>query len=379
MSAKFYFDRAINENWSICTYGLGVYGRAFIDTTLKYMNIKADYYCDKDIEKIHNYEGEGIGISVEQLKALDKDVLVLLFLSERHMQSLYLELGSFKHLHFLTWKDIHEVLDEKNVIYDYFGLNEIKEYSGSKFREVISEQSNEIKEKDKLNFRIAIYTCITNNYDNYNEPKVFEEGCDYYFITDKQGEDIKISPKVKLISIENVCPSDIKVPKDQNRYCKTHGYLIFPQYDYTIYIDGGIEIISPIKELIQKVGDIGLAFHRHPFCNDAYLEAFSLSARGRIKYSEALETVNNFVEDGFPRHYGMAEAGVIICRNNSDIARKVLQEWFELYMISSAKRDQIYLAYTLWKMEIPMDKVCRLSGNIRTNGYFIVRGSHAGY
>ena len=49
-------------------------------------------------------------------------------------------------------------------------------------------------QKPFLNFKkknqIAIYTCVVGGYDEINEPKMVEEKCDYYIISDKKPEKI---------------------------------------------------------------------------------------------------------------------------------------------------------------------------------------------
>ncbi len=368
--------QAKKEKWKICVYGLGTYGKTCSKEFLSYLGIEADYYCDRSIDRVKEFQAEeNKKIDIKELKSMQEDVLVFLFLSSKYEDIVCRELEMNKKLHMLTWENIHSVLNQDEILKKYFAIE--------KFADRQKEREYEIREKQNesanTNGKIAVYTCITNNYDKLNKPLVIEDNCDYFFITDLPQE-IRMENEeyYKRISIKSIVPKYISSPKDQNRYCKMHGYSIFSKYEYSIYIDGSVQIQRPISELVGRIGTRGIALHKHPFAQDAYLEAFSLSARLRLEKEEAKKTMQSFAKEGFPRNYGMAECGIIVCRNDNYCAQAILNSWYRNYEINLIKRDQIYFAYTLWKMGIEIDEVCKLSGNLRTNGFFTVVSSHSG-
>lgn len=373
MSKMELLDRAKSEKWKICVYGLGTYGKTCSKEFLSYLEVLPDYYCDKNSNALKNFLVEDDKkIDVEKLKSFEKDILVFLFLSSKYENIVYKELEVNKKLHVINWADIHSLLNQDQILKKYFHIADFINIHNKKEKNI----QNISKEKNK---RIAIYTCITNNYDTLNKPMVIEDNCDYFLITDLP-EDVKIENDeyYKRIPIANVVPKHISSPKDQNRFCKSHGYCIFPQYEYSIYLDGCLQIINPISNFIDRVGAMGIALYKHPFTNDAYVEAFSLSVRARIDKEEAQTTMQKFAEEGFERNYGMAECGVIVCKHDNCLAQMILNNWYNNYENNLIKRDQIYFAYTLWKMGISIDKVCKLPGNIRTSGYFSIVASHSG-
>ena len=147
-----------------------------------------------------------------------------------------------------------------------------------------------------------------------------------------------------------------------------HGYSIFDEYDYSIYLDGNLQIIGPLSDLIRSLGRYGLGFHSHPYAQDPYMEALSLSIRQKIDKKDAIETLRIFVDNGFPRHYGSVEGGLIVCDNRNQMARKILDSWFHEYMNGKAKRDQLYLPYVLYKMGIDVEDVHPFHCDLRENG-----------
>lgn len=217
-------------------------------------------------------------------------------------------------------------------------------------------------------------------YDKLIKPNKISNQCDYFLITDVPPE-VKIENDefYKRIPISLVVPEELNNPKDQNRYCKMHGFQLFQEYDYSIYIDGSIRIIGDIVELINKVGKYGIAFHKCSFCNDVYEHAMSLSIRSRIKRKDACIEMKKLVQQGFPRFYSLAECGVIVSNHTNEMGRNILIEWNDYYNCALAKRDQLYLPYILWRHGIEIEEVCTLPGDLRTNGYFELISLHTGF
>lgn len=366
-------DNARNNNWKICSYGLGIMGKGTGRSLLGWLKVEPNYYCDRDSEALESYPvAKEKKIHLEELLQIKEDVLVFVFLNAKYSENAQQELEKNTFLHVVTWQ---ELIREDELIKEYFGIGQIPHY-----RREENKVCNKLERKIKNTDRIAIYTCITNNYDQLNEPLYMEDNCDYFFITDKKGvEQLSLPSAYKIIDIEKVVPADLISPKEKNRYCKSHGYEIFKDYDYSIYLDGNIQIVKPILPLLKLMGQVGVAFHKHPAADDAYEEALSLSLRTRITKEEADKTIKWFWNSGMPRFYGMVECGVILCDNKSSTACELLNNWFSNYHKGAAKRDQMYMAFTLWKMGIEINEVRTLPGNWRENGYFRITSKHTGY
>ena len=366
-------DIAKKNNWKICSYGLGVMGIGTGRKLLEWLNVTPDFYCDRNSKVLDRYSiANDKKIYLEELLQIKEDVLVFVFIGAEHSQNAQQELEKNSYLHVVTWQ---ELLRGDELIEKYFEIGSIPHYNKQE-KIFCSRIENKIKDTD----RIAIYTCITNGYDQLNEPLCIENNCDYFFITDMTDtEQLSASSIYKKINIDEVVPKRLTSSKDKNRYCKSHGYKIFSDYDYSIYLDGNIQIVKPIMPLLEMLSEVGVAFHMHPHTYDPYEEAFSLSIRSRITKQEAGKTMRWFWNKGMPRFYGMVECSVILCNNRSSVANELLDKWFCNYDRGDAKRDQIYMSFTFWEMGIEIEQVRTLPGNWRTNGYFQLTSKHTGY
>lgn len=207
--------------------------------------------------------------------------------------------------------------------------------------------------------RIAVYTCVTGGYDDIKEPMIKEPNCDYYLITDDKEV---VTDLFRVMNVDELVPDVHMSPKDKNRYCKLHPFQIFSGYDYSIYLDGTIQIVRAIAHNIEKVGKTGLAIHRHRERDCIYNEAIFLAWLGAAKKDELIDDVSRYIEAGVPRHFGLFECGMIVTDMGNSVARELYEKWYDEYL-RGAKRDQQALIYTLWEMGLTTDDIGDLGGN----------------
>ena len=213
--------------------------------------------------------------------------------------------------------------------------------------------------------RIAVYTCIAGGYDFVREPLVIENNCDYYMVSDDEN---LAGETYTWIDIDTIVPDLKMTPKDKNRYCKLHPYLLFPNYDYAIYLDGSIQIAKPIAHNIKKIGKTGLAIHRHRERDCIYSEGIFLTWLGAVKKELLLKDIERYIDAGVPKHFGLFECGMIVTDLKNKVGRQLYQKWYEEYL-RGVKRDQQALIYVIWKMGITCSDIGDLGGkyNILTN------------
>ena len=219
---------------------------------------------------------------------------------------------------------------------------------------------------------MAIYTCITGDYDNVEEPLIMEEGCDYFLFTN--------NPNIKSDSWKiKPIPEEIQKIKNNakiNRYIKMHPKELFEEYDYSIYIDGNIKLISTISQFVNQLNEkTGLAIHRHCTNVCVYDEVKDCRAYGKGDYSKLKKQVNRYRNEGFPKEYGMLECNVLVSDLKNNNAKMIFDEWWNEYLTSESMRDQIALPYVLWKKKIPVEEIGNLGENVNTN-YAIKINSH---
>jgi hypothetical protein len=222
-----------------------------------------------------------------------------------------------------------------------------------------------VKEEDlQWSPRIAVYQVVTGNYDDVYDAYPLDRGIyDFYLITDRD-----ISPLYKGWKKYGIPPSirELKNPVLINRYLKMHPGELFPEYDYTVYLDGNIQIVSDIRPMVRQVSkETGLAMHRHFMRDCVYLEKdICLKFKKGIK-TELLKQTARYQNDGFPEHWGLFNASVIVTDLRNENQKNIFSWWWDEFLRSGSLRDQIALPYVLWSHGYPVDSI----GNFGTLVY----------
>ena len=218
--------------------------------------------------------------------------------------------------------------------------------------------------------KVAVYSCVTKGYDLLKDPLLYDDELDYYLISDEKKEKKSIW-KYLSIPHEACCFEGGMI----NRFCKLNSFLFFANYDFSIYIDGNIEIVSDIRNLctIARDSKIGIAMHLHDNRDCVYIESSvcKLYKRGNIPAIEAL--MKEYRQEGFPEHFGMVEATIIIVDLKNPIAKKIMGEWWKELLRSHSGRDQLSFPYVLWKNGYHISDVGCLGNNRRRNPKFRTR------
>lgn len=221
------------------------------------------------------------------------------------------------------------------------------------------------------NKKVVVYTCVTGNYDKISDPLFSDNAVDYVLLSDNDKNNYTGS--WKQLSVSNYV-NDQLTNSDKNRFIKMHPHELFcGQYDYAIYIDGNIQVVSDIRTMIDGIDkEYGLAMHLHRERNDIYDEykVCKILKKGNPKMMRS--QITRYKKDGLPRKYGMLEANVIVIDLHSDNAKMIMDEWWEEYRKSESKRDQIALPYVLWKEKIPIKKLANLGSNVYENSKFMI-------
>lgn len=211
--------------------------------------------------------------------------------------------------------------------------------------------------------RIAVYTSIFGAYDSIKEPLFIPSNIDYYIITDQDVPEDSLWTKM-----------DVDIPDglslvEKNRYIKMHPHLYFSQYKYSIYVDGSVNIVADMTPFIWKIGNVGIAVHKHSERSCLYdelqyaIDSYKLTKEQSIKYRDYIQ------EQGMPRQYGLCECGIIARKHNENICKEIMELWWEEFQ-KNVKRDQISFPYVLYKKNISINEVCTLGKNIYKNNFF---------
>ena len=212
------------------------------------------------------------------------------------------------------------------------------------------------------NKKIVIYSCITGNYDNTKKPYYKSNNIDYIMYTSNE----------VLGWARKEIPNSIKKlnsPILINRYLKFHPHELFQEkYDYSIYIDGNIEIISDLSVLISLVNSkYGFAFHRHYSRNCVYDEAKFCIAYKKGNVKKIKEQIKKYKMEKFPKNYGLLEGNVIVNDLKNERARNVMEQIWDELNIAQTFRDQLTIPYVLWKNNIEVKEISTLGKNVYKN------------
>lgn len=302
-------------------------------------------------------------ILIEKLEDVNKE----------YLDSGYYELG--KYIKFLM-----ELLKKKRFIKFFqmvllhFKRKKTKNNKNKIICESKKNKSNKLVVHSNSKHKIAIYTCITGDYDAVEEPIVVEDSCDYYLYTNNK------EIKSDIWTVKEIPDEIIKMNDNNNakinRYIKMHPKELFEKYDYAIYIDGNIKLISTISSFIDNINSkTGLAIHKHCVNNCIFDEIKTCRAYGKGNYKNLKIQAQRYKKEGFPENYGMFECNVLVSDLNNNKSIEIFNEWWNEYLKSESMRDQIALPYVLWKNKIQVEDIGCLGDNVNKN-YKLKINSH---
>ena len=105
----------------------------------------------------------------------------------------------------------------------------------------------------------VIYTTVTNGYDGLKRPLTNQE-LPMVCFNNQQSEDI--SWRIETIELIN------RDPIRTARYYKLHPHLLFPDYDWSIWVDGSLLITAELSDLlaeVQSFSHLGVYKHANNF------------------------------------------------------------------------------------------------------------------
>ncbi|MCX7075109.1 MAG: DUF616 domain-containing protein [Methylococcales bacterium] len=197
----------------------------------------------------------------------------------------------------------------------------------------------------KNNLKIAVYTCITGDYDTLIQPSNVDSRLDYFCFTDndKQINSPWLLKSMTLPELDN---------KDKNRYVKMHPHIFFPDYDITIYIDGNVGIVGDLYELAAEIHELEGCFfaYAHAERNCVYSEAAACGYFAHDWIWRIAKQMRKYSINNYPMNNGLVSANILIRKNNSALVR-LMDAWWSAYS-SGVKRDQLSLPFVSWQHAI---------------------------
>ncbi len=219
--------------------------------------------------------------------------------------------------------------------------------------------------KDIGDDKIVVYTCVVGEYDTIKEPLYINPNIDYIVVTDL---DVREDSAWRKIDIANLKLPSNMTASQKNRYVKMHPHLIFPEYEYSIYIDGSIRVVADIIPLVYSMGTACfLGMHNHPVRRKISTECNAvLFSKKNVDEKILKKQVSNYYKQGYDDSYGILEGTVIVRKHNNPECIDLMNDWWD-EMKTYPTRDQISLPYVLWKRKVSNKLIHRFPGCVFTN------------
>ncbi|WP_072950192.1 glycosyltransferase domain-containing protein [Ruminococcus flavefaciens] len=216
--------------------------------------------------------------------------------------------------------------------------------------------------------KTVVYTCISGKYDSGSEPRFIQNPNISYVMYTNQ------NIKSEVWEVRPI-PESLNELTDvqKNRYLKMHPHEFFRDYDYAIYIDGNVQVISDMSGLANMIDEtVGFAMHTHRNRNCLYQEAVFCQIYRKGNSQGITDDVRRYQSEGFPKSYGLLECTVFAVDLHSEVSKKIFEEWWKEFLKASSCRDQLSLPYVLWKNDISIEKCGTMGANLYRNPKFRV-------
>ena len=205
--------------------------------------------------------------------------------------------------------------------------------------------------EDLMPKNITVYTCITGKYDKLSDRKL--KGANQVAFTNQDSE-----------IWETVKPYDkFKDDTRNSRMQKIMPHLFFDT-EYSIYLDGNIELKYPPEKIIKEfLGEKDIAVFRHIGKDCIYEEAVAIAGFKKETVPALTEQLKAYSKRGVKEHAGLCECGVII-RRHSDRINELNEHWWAEYCRYS-RRDQMS-----FPIAFPLREVKQIEGSVHKHKYF---------
>ncbi|MCR4893058.1 MAG: DUF616 domain-containing protein [Lachnospiraceae bacterium] len=190
----------------------------------------------------------------------------------------------------------------------------------------------------------VIYSTITGNYDSIKEP-LFDGELEYILLTDRPHEGYKGKWQIKVV--DN--PKDL--PPDRfARYLKMHPFELFPDYDWSVYLDGKQLVTGDFNEFVSLFGkNSGMICFPHFDTNTLEEQANAISIFGKANLEELKKQIKHYKDLGYKEKGYLIETACLVRDHHDEALKKVMDDWWKELNSFNHNRDQMSFDYACWK------------------------------
>ena len=231
---------------------------------------------------------------------------------------------------------------------------------------LFKDNEKSLMNKLKIDTRIAIYTVNIGGYDKLLQPLFISEYADFYIVSDKKPKELGIW---KWIDANKFLPDYDLTNVKKARYIKTHPHVLFPEYKYSIFIDGNIRCIADICEFVKRINrNTKIAIHPHPYRDCIYKEAICCKNSGKGNYKLIKKQIKEYKNEGMPNNFGLFETNIVVREHLDEKCKKIMEDWWN-EINNKSERDQLSLTYVLWKNGYLANDIGIIMDSIKNNDY----------
>lgn len=214
--------------------------------------------------------------------------------------------------------------------------------------------------------KCVIYTAMVGGYDEIMQPKVVDDRFDYILFSNDIKEERVGVWQVRPIEYTNSDNTRIC------RYVKTHPEELLPGYEFSIWMDSNIRIMTSYvyeRALELYTQGVLIASMCHPERDCIYDEAFEVMYLRYEREKLVVDWCHKLRKENYPRHNGLYESGVMFRKHNVSLITETNVMWWDC-IEKYSKRDQLSFNYVLWKLCVDCKCFLKQSLNVRNTECF---------
>jgi hypothetical protein len=198
---------------------------------------------------------------------------------------------------------------------------------------------------------MLVYTSITAGYDSLKEqPKSVGFGVAFRAFVD--GEKNSETWRVRPVT------STFATPRLNAKYYKVLPHKVFPEQEYSLWVDGSVEICpeTSILDLVDKfLSAADLAVFAHDRRNCLYQEAAYCIMHRKDDSETIFKQVSRYTQASYPANNGLAECSILLRRHTKKV--KAFNELWWREILAGSFRDQISFPYAAWKTGVKVEYI----------------------
>lgn len=218
--------------------------------------------------------------------------------------------------------------------------------------------------------KTVIYTAIFGGKDKLLEPEFKPAGCDFVCFSDTEFT----SPTWKVVKTEMIGNDPVR----NARRHKVLAHKLFPEYTYSVWVDGNIIVRGDVNELIaEKLQHMNMAIYDHAYTTGDARDCVYDEAKALLKFSKGSKykddpelikaQIAKYKAEGYPKHNGLISSMELIRRHNEPDVVATMEDWWR-EIDAHSRRDQLSFNYVAWKHQLPLEVIHEDS---RYNKYFL--------